>query len=92
MAKQEESFAERLTALRERAGISQYRLAQLSGLSKQSISRLELGTTQPSWDTVQALATALGVEVGEFVTRAKDAKPTASIPPKPRGRPAKGKK
>src|SRR5689334_10561719 len=52
------AFAEKLAAARERVGISQYRLAQLSGISKQTVSKLELGTTQPSWETVQALAGA----------------------------------
>ena len=59
-------FAERLRTIREEAGISQYRLAKLSGISKQSLSRLELGETQPSWETVQRLATALGVDCRQF--------------------------
>jgi transcriptional regulator with XRE-family HTH domain len=83
----EQTFGQRLQALREGAGVSQYRLAQLSGVSKQTISRLELGTTQPSWDTVQLLAVALGVEVGAFVTRPPVA--PATEPPKARGRPRK---
>ncbi len=60
-------FADRLRSLRERAGISQYRLAKRSGVSKHMVSRLELGTTQPSWETVQRLAKALGVDCRSFV-------------------------
>lgn len=63
-----ETFADRLRSLREAAGISQYRLAQLSGLTKQTLSRLELGESKPSWETVQALARALAVDVTVFVT------------------------
>jgi transcriptional regulator with XRE-family HTH domain len=60
-------FADCLRSLREKAGISQYRLAKRSGVSKHMVSRLELGTTQPSWETVQRLATALGVDCRSFV-------------------------
>ncbi len=74
------TFADRLIALREAAGISQYRLAQLSGLTKQTVSRLEMGAAQPSWDTVQAL----GVSCEEVTT----ARPAGEVPPAlPRGRP-----
>jgi transcriptional regulator with XRE-family HTH domain len=82
-----ETFAERLQALREKAGVTQYRLAQLSGVSKQTLSRLEMGATQPSWETVQALARGLGVEVGAFVTEA--ARQAPPEPAKARGRPRK---
>jgi transcriptional regulator with XRE-family HTH domain len=61
------TFAAKLEALREAAGISQYRLAQLSGLTKQTLSRLEMGAAQPSWETVQLLAAALDVECTVFL-------------------------
>ena len=51
-----------------RAGVSQYRLAQLSGVTKQTVSKLELDETSPSWETVQLLAKALGVSCEAFVT------------------------
>jgi len=89
VAKKEETFASRLQTLRERAGFTQYRLAQLSGVSKQTLSRLEMGTTQPSWDTVQALARGLGVEVGAFAI--ESAAPVPVEPARPRGRPRKDK-
>jgi transcriptional regulator with XRE-family HTH domain len=82
----QETFADRLTALREAAGVSQYRLAQLSGVTKQTVSRLEAGQVQPSWDTVQALARGLGVEVGAFVTNAG---PPQDVPVRSPGRPPK---
>src|SRR5262245_21398525 len=59
-------FAERLRQLREKAGLSQYALSQLSGLTKQALSRLELGEREPTWDTVQQLAAALGVSTEAF--------------------------
>src|SRR5437870_4807619 len=81
-------FADRLRSIRERAGISQYRLAQLSGITKQSLSRLELGETQPSWDTVQKLAIALGVDCQEFIDPSLRT-PSKQSPARPRGRPSK---
>jgi transcriptional regulator with XRE-family HTH domain len=78
MAKQKlESFADRLRTLREAAGVSQYRLAQLSGITKQSLSKLELGKTQPSFETVLTLAKVLGVDVSAFAYPLADSPPTA---------------
>jgi transcriptional regulator with XRE-family HTH domain len=62
------TFADRLRQVRAEAGVSQYRLAKLTGLSKQALSQLELGQSQPSWETVQAIARALGVSYEAFVT------------------------
>jgi transcriptional regulator with XRE-family HTH domain len=89
VAKRRETFADRLTALREAAGVTMYRLAQLSGLSKQAISRLENGETRPAWDTVLALARALGVSVEAFVVELPEAPPPPE--PKRRGRKPKAK-
>src|SRR5262245_25443307 len=86
VAKKRETFADRLQALREAAGISQYRLAQLSGITKQGISRLEMGETRPAWDTVQALARALGVSVEEFVVEGEDLGKPPPAPPAPKKR------
>jgi transcriptional regulator with XRE-family HTH domain len=87
MADRPSTFADRLRRLREAAGLSQYALAKLSGLSKQSLSRLELGMREPAWDTVQRLALALGVDYAAF------ADPNLTLPePKPSrgpGRPSK---
>jgi transcriptional regulator with XRE-family HTH domain len=61
-----ETFAGRLTALREGAGLSQYEVSKRSGLPRQTVSRLEMGSSVPSWPTVQALARALGVSCVAF--------------------------
>jgi transcriptional regulator with XRE-family HTH domain len=79
------AFAERLRTLRESAGLSQYRLAQLSGITKQSLSRLELGQGQPTFETVLALARGLGVEVGAFAYPLEDTPEAEAV--RPRGRP-----
>jgi transcriptional regulator with XRE-family HTH domain len=96
------TFAERLQSLREAKGLSQYALAKRSGLSKQALSRLELGDREPSWGTVQVLAAALGVSCEAFATPVqlptyeprgpgRPPKPETRLasPKKPRGRPRK---
>jgi transcriptional regulator with XRE-family HTH domain len=81
------SFAKRLRELREAATLSQYALAQRSGLTKQALSRLELGEREPTWETVQRLALALGVDCGQF----RD--PGLVLPePKPQGKPGRPKR
>jgi transcriptional regulator with XRE-family HTH domain len=81
------SFAERLRSLRETAGLSQYALSRQAGLSKQALSHLELGIREPTWQTVQLLAVALGVSTDAFVD--PNLKPAPAEPARPRGRPRK---
>ena len=51
--------------LRERAEISQVRLAKDSGVEQTTISQLELGKVRdPRWSTISALAEALGTTPG----------------------------
>lgn len=80
-------FGQRLAELREGAGLTQYRLAQLAGLSKQAVSKLEKGDNQPNWETVQVLALALGVDCTAFADRAITLPPEQ--PPGHPGRPRK---
>lgn len=79
-----EWFAGRLKELREQAGLTQQQLADKSGLSKFGISDLEQGRRIPGWDTVLALAAALGVSVEVFAQP-----PAEEAAPRPRGRPKK---
>src|SRR5262245_39942337 len=96
-------FAGRLQALRERAGLSQYELARRTGLTRQTVSRLEMGDRDPTWGTVQLLALALSADFREFAdpdvklpdvstpARGRPPKPD-TVPPgpkRPRGRPRK---
>src|SRR5262245_56108244 len=88
LPRKKDTLGARLTAAREAAGISQYRLAQISGVTKQSISKIERDETSPSWETVILLAKALGVSCEAFVT--DDVQPPEPPPvkrpgPKPKG-------
>ena len=56
--------------LLEKKGITKYRLAEMSGISYSVIQDLFSGKTSVqrcSYDTVNALAQALGMEIGTFV-------------------------
>lgn len=61
-----ETFATRLRALRERAGLSQSELARLSGVGQNSISRYEAGQFEPQVQQLLALARALKCKVEEL--------------------------
>jgi transcriptional regulator with XRE-family HTH domain len=51
--------------LREKAGLTQYRLAQLSDVEQTTISQIELGKVRdPRWSTISALATVLNAAPG----------------------------
>jgi transcriptional regulator with XRE-family HTH domain len=78
-------FAGTLKRLREKAGMTQKQLAEKAGLSAGSVANLEQGFRGPAWDTVQALALALGVDCRAFT----EAVGSAEQAPAHRGRPAK---
>lgn len=55
--------------LREKHGLTQAQLAQLSGMSQADISRIERGSTSPTTRTLQRIADALDADV-RLVARA----------------------
>ena len=83
-----ETFAGRLRELREAAGLTTYALAKRCGLTKQALYRLEEGSNEPTWQTVQRLASALGVDCTAFSD--PTLQPPEAEPSRPRGRPTKG--
>ncbi len=72
-------FAERMRALRERAGLSQAELARASGLTKGAITKLEQGHREPAWATVLAICNALKIPCTEFA-------PVGDVPERPMGK------
>ncbi len=58
-----DSAATLLRTARQRAGVSQRRLAERAGTSQSVIARIELGETSPSWETLQRLLSAAGFEL-----------------------------
>lgn len=56
-------FSEQLRSLRAQKGISQQKLADLSGISQASIYQWEKGTRKPKYEQLQKLAKALGITI-----------------------------
>ncbi len=59
--------AHNIRLLRERRGLSLAELARRAGLAKQTLSRLEQGSGNPTVDTLFAIAEALRVPVTRLV-------------------------
>ena len=86
--------------MREQAGLTQPQLADLAGMNRFGIAKLEQGVTKPSWETVVALCKALRVTCDAFLQEpaprpevgpGRPAKPApeSDQPKRPRGRPRK---
>lgn len=61
----------KITLLRKRFKYSQEKLAELSDLSKTSISSIERGKSKPSIETLEKIANALNIELKELVDVSK---------------------
>ncbi len=60
------NFKEALEEQLERAGVGAYRLSQLSGVSKQTISEFLNKGKLPSWESAIRIALALNVSLDVF--------------------------
>lgn len=58
-----------LTEILQRRGLTQYRCAQMSGLSQQAVSNLCTGRKYPSWPTLLHLLTSIGADLGDLAPR-----------------------
>lgn len=66
-------FGKRLREVREEAGISQERLAELATLHRTYVSSVERGKRNISIENIERLATALGISMRDLMP--EDAKP-----------------
>lgn len=62
-----EGIAAATRALRERSNLSLSQLAQRAGISKATLSGLEAGRANPSIETLNSIARALGVPIAELM-------------------------
>ena len=67
--------SERLRELRAVAGLTQGQLAEKAKLHRVEVAKLEIGNRSPSWETVLAICTALGVSCEEFRQEARHPRP-----------------
>ena len=60
---EEFSFIDSLLTMRKQSGLTQDQVAQKLGTQKSNISRLEKGSSNPSWKTLQKYAHACGFKI-----------------------------
>jgi transcriptional regulator with XRE-family HTH domain len=61
----------RVRELREEKGLTQVRLAVAADMNPATLNRIEMGKASPNLKTLERLADALGVEVGDFFPKAE---------------------
>lgn len=62
------SVGDRIRELREANGLSQYKLAQMTGINRSTIKRYEDNfITKISFDNLMKIANALGADVKDFL-------------------------
>lgn len=64
--------AKRIEDLRAERGLSQYKLAKLSGVPQGSLSNYELGKSVPGVEVIEKLCAGLGVTLAEFFSPAAE--------------------
>jgi putative transcriptional regulator len=62
-----ETVSNRLVALRNERGFSQARLAELAGVDRKTINRIENGHFSPSLDTLTRLSVVLKCKLSDLV-------------------------
>lgn len=60
-----------MAAARKAAGLTQKKLAELSGVSRVSIGRIECGDRIGHLNTIACLASVLGISIDEYVGNGK---------------------
>lgn len=66
MGNELKALGSRIKAVRESRGLSIRDLAELAGINKSQIVRIESGQSDPHYTTLLRIARALEVSVGEF--------------------------
>ncbi len=73
------NYARGLKKARERAGLSQRKVAQLAGFDASYINHLEAGDRKPSLEALENLAGSLGVPLSVFLLMCAEKKDVKGI-------------
>lgn len=76
-------FGHRLRELRTASSLDRHKLADLAGISHETVAKLEQGTYVAKWTTVCDLCTALGITAEEFQKKPSRTDPLTRPDPKP---------
>jgi transcriptional regulator with XRE-family HTH domain len=60
------AFGDAVRELRLKREMTQEEVAASAGITPQTLSLIERGQANPTWDTARKLAAALGVSIGEL--------------------------
>lgn len=74
-------FHEKLYSLRKAAGMTQADLAEKLNVSRQAVSRWEMGTAMPEIENLIAMSDLFGVTLDEMLKEKKDASPAEAAEP-----------
>ncbi|WP_291258196.1 helix-turn-helix transcriptional regulator [Flavonifractor sp.] len=74
-------LSEKILYYRKKAGLSQEELAGRVGVSRQAVSKWELGDAAPEVDKLRALAREFGVTVDELISEEAPREPEQAPPP-----------
>ena len=77
------TIGETIQRLRTKRRLSQEQLAELVGVSRQAVSKWELGDAAPEVDKLRALAREFGVTVDELLSEEAPREPEQAPPPPP---------
>ena len=66
--REERQIVEKLIALRKKKGLSQAEFAELCGISQAALSKIEIGLTLPTFRTVCAIASGLGIPLTSLLS------------------------
>lgn len=69
LMKKSTAFGDRLRFFREEQALTLAEVASRAGMNLYSLSKLERGERSPTWETVVALAAALGVTPNDFLEK-----------------------
>lgn len=72
MADPKSSLGARIKSIRKMKGLSQVQTAERAGIDPKSLSRIESDVFNPAVDTLEGLASALGISTYEFFVNESD--------------------